>query len=375
VIQHPWLLGATLVGLVALVRAAAQRPSLHWAFAVTPVPFWCYALPIAGTALGWWPSDSPLYAVLSQHLLPICLVLLLLGADLRGIATMGRAALVAMLAGSIGIVGGMVAAGILWHRWLPANGWMGLGALAGSWTGGSMNLLAVKEALGMPDTAIAPVIVVDTMVAYGWMAVLLLASAMRRADSSAPPAETRRPPAPSWPRLAALLAATALAALIAIGARAAAQYLPVTRAVTTATWSILLVTTAALALSLTPVARLERRYEVSRLGTLCLLVLLASIGARVDLHAFRQVPAYLVAGITAVLVHALVLGLIGWWGRIPLGMLATASQANVGGVVSAPLVAAAYDQQLAPVGLLMAILGNVIGTYAGLTAAALCRLA
>ena len=175
-IQHPALLAAVLVGIVALVHLAARTPALRWAFIVTPIPFWCYVLPMVGTTLGWWPATSPLYTTLSQYLLPICLVLLLIGTDLPALARLSRSALIVMLAGSVGIMGGMVLAVTLWHRWLPATAWMGLGALAGSWTGGSMNLLAVKEALNMPDAAIAPIIVVDTIVAYSWMALLLLLS-------------------------------------------------------------------------------------------------------------------------------------------------------------------------------------------------------
>lgn len=37
------------------------------------------------------------------------------------------------------------------------------------------------------------------------------------------------------------------------------------------------------------------------------------------------------------------------------------------------MVAAAYDQRLVPIGVLMALLGNLIGTYVGLATAMLCR--
>ena len=55
-------------------------------------------------------------------------------------------------------------------------------------------------------------------------------------------------------------------------------------------------------------------------------------------------------------------------------LIATSSQANIGGVVSAPIVATVYKKSLAPVGLLMGVMGNIIGIYAGLFTAWLLSL-
>ena len=49
--------------------------------------------------------------------------------------------------------------------------------------------------------------------------------------------------------------------------------------------------------------------------------------------------------------------------RAPLFFMAVGSQANVGGAASAPVVAAAFHPALAPVGILMAVLGYALGTY------------
>jgi uncharacterized membrane protein len=57
--------------------------------------------------------------------------------------------------------------------------------------------------------------------------------------------------------------------------------------------------------------------------------------------------------------------------RAPLSYYAAASQACTGGVASAPVVAAIYHPAMAPVGLLLAVLGNVLGTYFGLAVAQL----
>ena len=60
--------------------------------------------------------------------------------------------------------------------------------------------------------------------------------------------------------------------------------------------------------------------------------------------------------------------------RAPLFLVAAASQANIGGVASAPVVAAVYEPGLASVGLLLAILGNIVGTYLGILVGQICRV-
>ena len=50
------------------------------------------------------------------------------------------------------------------------------------------------------------------------------------------------------------------------------------------------------------------------------------------------------------------------------------SQANVGGAASAPVVASAFHPSLAPVGVLLAVLGYTLGTYAAYFCAQLMRI-
>ena len=49
--------------------------------------------------------------------------------------------------------------------------------------------------------------------------------------------------------------------------------------------------------------------------------------------------------------------------RAPLFFMAVGSQANIGGAASAPVVATAFHPALAPVGVLLAVLGYALGTY------------
>jgi uncharacterized membrane protein len=137
-------------------------------------------------------------------------------------------------------------------------------------------------------------------------------------------------------------------------------------------WWVLLVSGASLAASLAPPIR-RLGGAAAAAGMPCLYVVLASAGASARLEALWSTPAWLAFGAIVVAVHGATLAAAGRWLRLPLALLATASQANIGGVVSAPLVAAVYQRALVPVGLVLAVLGNAVGTYVGWLTAMLCR--
>jgi uncharacterized membrane protein len=296
--------------------------------------------------------------------------------DVRLLAGLSRPALLMMAAGCGGIMAGTVTAAFLLKSHLPPEAWKSLGALAASWTGGSANMLAVKEALSAPEDVFAPVVVTDSLFAYLWMALLVTAAghqarfdrwtgAPASVEAAVSGAGTGRPPLRAAP-------AFALAAALAVLSVLAAPHLPVVGSVLTrGAWTVLLVTTLSLAVS--TFLRREADPRVERAGTFLLFVLLVSLGARATLTAAARSPVFLAAGALMLSVHAVALLAAARALRAPLFLTATASQACVGGTVSAPMVAATYRPALAAAGLLMAVLGNVAGTYLGLLTATMCR--
>lgn len=382
----PWWPIALLVAIVGVVLSAEHtpaRPLFRW----LPAPLWCYMLPMIAVAAGALPSQHPAYASLTRWILPFSLALILFGADLPAIARMGPKVLVAASAGAVGIVVGAPLAAWAFRDALPAEAWKGIGALAGTWTGGTMNLLAVRSILAAPDTVFAPLVVVDALVAYSWMALLVAVSGFEphinrwlRATIDDTPVISMTP-SQSLPttasaratRIATISCCTALALALTWGASRCAIRLPNSGVVSSSTgWTVLLVTTGALGLSLMPaIRRVGARGNL--LGTPSLYLVLAATGAQARLGVLWSTPVWLAIGAAIVILHGSVLLTVGRWLRIPLGVLATASQANIGGVVSAPLVGAVYHETLVPVGLLLAVAGNTLGTYLGLFSASLCH--
>ncbi|MBI3324758.1 MAG: DUF819 family protein [Candidatus Omnitrophica bacterium] len=379
-ILSPVLALPVMVGAVLL---ASRRPSLARLFDRLPLPLWCYGLPMLLRAAGLLPAQHPAYAWLTERLLPIALAVLLMGVDWLSLVRVGRQALVAVAAGALGVMLGGPLMVWLFRSQLPAESWKGVGALAGTWTGGSLNMVALQTILNVPDRVFAPLLVVDALVTYSWMSVLIAAKGVEPQLNrwlGAGPVFSQEPTdgatatergAPR--RWTARIVATLLALGLTAFAAAAARALPLTGPVTTTNgWAVLLVSTLALALAGLPAIR-RLSLDAAPVGYACLYLVLAGLGSRASLAALAATPAWIVVAVGWLVIHAAVLLVVGRLLRIPAGLLATASQANIGGVVSAPMVGAIYHRALAPVGLLLAIGCNALGTYLGLASASLAH--
>ena len=382
-ITDPTGVFVTLAGLLATIYALAGVPRLARFFDLLPPILWAYMLPMLATSAGILPPASPAYDWITRYVLPVALLLLMMTVDVPALLKLGRPATIMMLAGTAGIVIGGPIALAAFGRWLPPDAWKGLAALSGSWIGGSAQLVAVAESVETPDAMLGPIIVVDTVVGYGWMAILLFLSGWQgrfdrwnRADTrlieetnvalAEKTAATRRPLGIRDAALILGIGFVGAYATVVLG-----DVLPELgdpKIVSHTTWAVILVTTLGLALSFTRVSALEG-VGASTLGTLALYVLVTAIGARGDLRAILAAPMFLATGALWIAIHVAILVLVARWIRAPLFFLATGSMANVGGAASAPVVATVYHRAMAPLGVLMAVVGYVIGTYGGLVCA------
>lgn len=139
------------------------------------------------------------------------------------------------------------------------------------------------------------------------------------------------------------------------------------------TWKFLLVTALGIVLSLTPARRLEGA-GASQLGSVMLYLLVACIGASADFQKVVQSWPFFVTGLIWMSIHVVIMVVVAVLIRAPVFFLAVGSKANIGGAASAPVVASAFHPSLAPVGVLLAVAGYVLGTYAGLLCMALLKL-
>ncbi len=394
-ITDPTALFAFLAALLGLIFYLNSLPQLKKFFEYVPAVIWAYFVPMIATTLGLTPDSSTTYTWMSRYLLPLSLFLLMITVDLPAILRLGKMALMMMVVGTIGIViGGPIAYFIL-KGFLPEDAWQGLAALSGSWIGGTANMVAVQQHVetttaGITVVDLGPVIVVDTVVGYGWMGVLIFISAFQKRFDRWVGADTsfvedlnqrlleldtdRRPT-----QLGDLAMIVGLGMAATVLGRLAGEAIPAIRLAPDApslisgtTWAILIVVTVALALSFTPLRKLERP-GASRIGYFALYLLLTSIGARADLKAILDAPLFLLTGVIWISFHVGLLFLAAKFLKAPMFFVATGSMANVGGAASAPVVAEVYLPAMAPVGLLMAVAGYILGIYAALGCAELLR--
>lgn len=383
-----------VLGLIAATLGAVFWTSSLHAFrkfyAIVPALLLCYLIPGLFNTFGVIDgANSKLYnPVASRVLLPAALVLLTLSIDLKAVLRLGPK-LVAMYAtASISVVAGGILAFLLF-QWLhpetvAGDTWAGMTALAGSWTGGGANMLAMKEIFQVDATTFGQFAVVDVGVGYVWMAALIFLAGRAGAIDARSGADTRaidelkdklaafKAQHSRIPTLADLMVivgiafgtvglAHALASPLSVWFGANVSWARTVSLHEPFVWVVLISTFVGLGLSFTRARTLEGA-GASNIGTLLLYFLIASIGMQMDIVALFDRPWLYLLGLVWLMIHILLLWLVGRLLKVPFFYFAIGSQSNIGGPASAPVVASAFHPALAPVGALLGTLGYATGT-------------
>jgi len=175
--QEPMAILVYLIGIMGLIYYLNSIESFSGLFKYLPTVIWIYFLPMFSTTLGILPESSILYDWIKTYLLPPALILLLLSSNFSALKKLGFKSISIMFIATIGVVVGGIVSFTIFASWLPDNSWKGLGALSGSWIGGSANMVAVGASIGTPDDLFGIMIIVDTIVGYGWMGIVIFFSA------------------------------------------------------------------------------------------------------------------------------------------------------------------------------------------------------
>ena len=393
------LLTATL-GAV-LWSASSPIPALKKFYTYFPALLLCYFIPALYNTFGLVDGEnSQLYFVASRYLLPATLVLLTIAIDIPAIVRLGPKALALFLTGTIGVVlGGPLAlmiVGAVSPETITPETWRGLTAVAGSWIGGGANQAAMKDVFAIPNDLFGTMVAVDVIVANIWMAVLLwMAANSERLDRAAGVDTTAlvalRDRVDQFAREHARIPTlTDLMLIVAVGfgltglshllgnplaawiARVA-PHLDRYSLTSGFFWIVVLATTFGMLASFTRARELEG-VGASKVGQLLVYVLVATIGMQMNLGAVFTNPGLFLVGLIWIAFHGALLLIVAKLLRAPLFYLAVGSQANIGGAASAPVVAAAFHPALAPVGVLLAVLGYALGTYGGWVSGQLMRI-
>jgi uncharacterized membrane protein len=289
-----------------------------------------------------------------------------------------------MLFGSLGVIIGAVVSYAIVKNWLGPTVWKAYGALAGSWTGGTANLTAVKEMFEASDAEAGLAVLADATIYTAWLPILLAskkfaepfarftrveADRLTRMDAEIEK-HFREQRVPSSRDYLYLLS---VAMLVTWLADLATSWLPtVDPYLMKSTWRILLITTIGIGLSYTPLRNIPGSQE---LAMAFVFLYLAKTGASAELKELAdQAVPFLLGAVLWVTIHGAFCVLGAWLLRMDLHTAAIASAANIGGVAAASIVATHHRKSLVPAAILMALIGFAIGNYCGYIAAMLCRL-
>jgi len=385
-----------LLSILALIfyTTASSQPFWVKFYKAVPSLLLCYFIPSLFNSLGIIDGEaSQLYNVVSRYILPVSLVLFTISIDFPSLKKLGPKAIIMFLAGTFGIViGGPLA--ILFFSWVapdvvggsgPEAVWRGLTTIAGSWIGGAANQAAMKEVFGVGGKVFSAMITVDVIVANIWMAFLLYGAGISakvdkflKADASAIDTlkqrmevfQLKNAKIPSTSDLMLICGvgfgvmglSHFLADIIAPFIAEKAPYLEQFSLTSVFFWIVVLATTFGMLLALTPVRNLEG-VGASKVGSVLLYVLVATVGMKMNVLAIGENPGLFLVGLVWMFIHATIMIVTAKLIRAPFFFVAVGSQANVGGAASAPIVASAFSPALAPVGVLLAVLGYALGTY------------
>lgn len=384
-IQSPLGVAAVLLFVLAALFMAQRHPVGARLFSVVPLLIFCYFVPTILSNTGVIPLESEAYTFIRRVLLPASLLLLVLSTDIPAVISLGRDAVTLFLAAtaSIALGGPLAFLALGWMFPVEAldQAWKGLAALTGSWIGGGANFVAIGESVGAAPETMSLMVVVDVGVANVWTAVLLWFAGREKAMDEAVGADRSRIDAvrekvekyqaevarPA--NLGEMFLILALGIGTTVAVTWAATFLPdIGEIINGFTWVVCIVTAVGVAFSFTRLRRLEGA-GASVMGSVFLYLLVAAIGASAHFGGVLKNLPLLAVGALWMAIHAGIMLAVRRFLGAPIFFLAVGSQANVGGAASAPVVAAAFHPALAPVGVLLAVLGYVLGTYVGLLTA------
>lgn len=371
---------AVLICLAAALITLEKKTGWKF-FEFLPPVVLIYLLAMLLCTAGTWDmkETKPAYTALKNSLTYTMVFMMLLRCDIRKVLKLGPRMLLGFFSASLTIMIGFIGAFSLMKSVIGDNAWMGLGALCGSWLGGSGNMVAVQAALNISESDMGYALVIDSIDYSIWVMFLLwliqLApkfNAWNKADTKTldevsrgleKDAAANKNPI-TMQSLLLLLGSALLAA--AIGTNVGVALNGIVPFLDKATWTILFITVMGLIGAVSPLGRIAGSAELSNMLLYSVIALLAS---RASLLELADAPYWILTGFIVLGIHFTLMFIIAKVLKLDMFTACVASLANIGGTASAPVLAGSYSGSLVPVGILMALLGYVIGTPFGILTA------
>ncbi len=373
---------AALAFLAACLVGAQKLTKSKFFDFVPPVVLLYLIAMLCCTFAVWDPAATKAaYNAVRNPILYAMIFLMLLRCDIRQIMKLGPRMLGGFFCASISIGIAFTVTYAVMAPWLGETAWRGLGALSGSWMGGSGNLVAVADALGATEAELAGASIVDSIDYSLWVMFLLWAINLApkfnkwvKADTSKLDEVSRRLDAEfsdskkrtvDFPSLMFLLG---LSLVISAGCTNLGTFLrdaspAFLQVFDVATYRIVLISIVGLVLAMTPIGKIAGSTELSNI---MLYMVIALIASRASLFELGEMVNWVLAGFVILAIHGILMLVCAKLFKLDMFTCGVASLANIGGTASAPILAASYSGSLVSVGVLMALMGYVVGTFGGI---------
>ena len=334
------------------------------------------------STLGVWDmnveSVSKARSVLKDAILPSMIFLMLLRADLRDIAKLGPRMIISFFTATFTIMIGFVVAFLIFKGSLASNAPLTFGALAGSWVGGTQNMVAVQQAVGLEGSGMGYTLLIDSIDYSIWIMFLLFLVPFANKFNKWTKADTSKIDninehlTAKFSTISKEITFQDIFFLLSVSLGVTAVTgimgnelvkVPALAFMGATGWTIIITTILGVIFAMTPLARIPGSPEVSNV---LLYMLIGLIASNANFLELTQAPAYILAGFVILIIHGVLMAIIGKVFKLDLFTCGIASLSNIGGVASSPVLAAAYSQSLVPIAVLMALIGVITGTFFGI---------
>lgn len=380
-IESGFLYLGVIIGLAGLVAFLESSKSKFFKFVpgIVLIYFGGAILKTTGI-IGSTETIDSTYGNVRDVLLPMLIFLMLLNCDLRKLKKLGPKMLIGYFAAAFSIIAGFVITYLLFQSFYAPNTWEAFGALAGSWTGGSANMVIIQGILEVPENIFGYALIMDTVNYSTWVMIMFwlvpFATVFNKWAKSntehldevtAELVEEDKEKEGKTISFVHMLGLLSLAIFVSAIAAEIGGLLPSFGTVVNATtWTILIVSILGVLLAMTKLAKVPGSMDMANVF---LYIVIALIASRADFSQLGQAPVYIISGFVILAVHAIIMMMVAKVFKLDLFTLGVSSLANIGGMASAPLLAGAYHRSLIPIGVLMALGGSFLGTYGGLLVA------
>lgn len=373
-------------GLLALEKYAKWK-----IFNYIPPLVWIYVLNMVFCTMGLYASDecSAAYSGLKNNLLYAMIFVMLLRCDFRKLAKLGGRMVAIFLGCSVTLAVGFVIGYPIFKGTLGTDTWAAVAALYASWVGGSANMAAMQDALPVDPGAYSCALALDTVCYSVWIALLLFMvkyskkwdgavkadtsklAAVAEAANAEVAKEKQQAKAADWIWLIGLAlivsaASQKIGLLMNTGLKGVGLSM-----FDKGTCTTVFVTVLGLICAMTPIGKLP---AVEELSNILLYAVVSLLATQAPLNDLLSAPMWVVYGLFILVIHVVLMFLLSKLFHWDLCMVSTASVANIGGSASAPIIAVAYHESYAGIGVLMGVLGAAIGNFFGLGMGAILHL-